>query len=367
MFVINENCLNKKQIVDDDKLKDLKIYTYSGLNKLYKNIDNILNDNNVIENFYICGYRVDNVNLFPFLNFLLKNDLETRKLTFPSYKPNAISNDIIFKIKNSLNSIFYNIIEDNKYDFKGYYYYKNNVYVFFDFTNCKLIINNIHKNSIIWPVLIDEIVNKKNVCNIKINSDVIDFFNGNLDFTFLKDNNEKIIEIPSVVYIGKEFSKTNFTYVFGVSKPDNDMLFGPYYYFTNFKNAVKQGGWSEITNEKYNKGGVVRFAIFMGSTKVILNNSSGTIDESYIKKQLLSTNKLYENLTLRITDYDGKWSNNYDSIYVGEIELDNGEKMKNTPIYVVKKYEQQIPLSYHFIDKRLLDNKFDPNKDYQIL
>jgi hypothetical protein len=32
--------------------------------------------------------------------------------------------------------------------------------------------------------------------------------------------------------------------------------------------------------------------------------------------------------------------------------------MKNTPIYVVKKYEQQVPLSYHFIDT---------TKDCQIL
>ena len=367
MFIINENYLNNKQITDDDKAKDLKTYTYSGLNKLDKNIDNILKLNNEIEKFYICGYRIDNSNLYPFLNFLLKNDLETRELIFPFYKPSEISVDIISKIKNSLNSIFYNIITDNKYDFKGYYYYKNNVYLFFDFTNCKLIINNIHKNSIIWPVLIDEIINKNNVCNIKINSCVIDFFNSNLDFTFLKHPDGKIFEIPSVAYVGKELSKTNFTYVFGVSKPDTDMLFGPYYYFTNFKNAIKQGGWNETTNEKYNKGGIVRFALFMSSTKVILNNSSGTIDESCVKKKLLYTNNLYENLTLRITDYDGNWSNNYDSIYVGEIELDNGEKMKSTPIYVVKKYEQQIPLSYHFIDTRLLDDKFYINKDYQIL
>ena len=63
-------------------------------------------------------------------------------------------------------------------------------------------------------------------------------------------------------------------------------------------------------------------------------------------------------MTLRITDYDGNWAKNYDSVYIGDIELDNGEKMKNTPIYVVKKYEQQISLSYHFINT---------NNDYQIL
>lgn len=364
MFIINENCLDKKQCTNNEK----EMCVYMGLNKLEKNIDNILNTNKAIERFYICGYKINYNNLYPFLNFLLKNDIESGQLILPFYKSNTITFDIISKIKNSLNSIFYNIITDNKYEFKGYYYYENNIYLFFDFTNSKLIINNIHKKSIIWSTLVDEIINKKNVCNIKINSDVTNFFNSNVDFIVLKDRYDKIYEMPFVVYVGKEISKTNFTYIFGVSKPDNNMLFGPYYYFTNFKNAIKQGGWSEITNEKYNKGGIIRFALFIGSTKVILNNSSCKMDESNIKRELLeSANNLYENLTLRITDYDGNWANNYDSIYIGDIQLDNGEKMKNTPIYAVKKYEQQIPLSYHFIDPRLLDEKFDINKDYQIV
>jgi hypothetical protein len=241
-------------------------------------------------------------------------------------------------------------VSNDKYEYKGFYYYKNNIYLFFDFTNCKLIINNVYKNSIIWPVLTDEIINIKHVCNIKINSIISDFFNKNMDFTILKDKNNKIYEIPCVVYIEKEISRLNFTYMFGASKPDNNLLFGYYYYFTNFKNAINQ-----VIKE--NKSGIVRFALFMELTKVILNSISDSTDESMLKREL-TDNNLYENLTLRITDYDGNWSKNYDSVYVGDIELDNGEKMKNTPIYVVKKYEQQTPLSYHFIDT---------TKDYQIL
>ena len=366
MFTINERCLNKNEY---DESVDSKFYKYSGLTKLEK-IDNILKSNIKIEKFYICGYKVNNNDLYPFLNFLLKNDFETKQLVFPFFDTNDLSSDIISKLSNKINSLFYNIITDNKYEFKGYYYYKNNIYLFIDFTNCKLIINNIHKNSIIWSVLVDEIINKKHVCNIKINLDVINFFNENIYFTLLKDKNEKNYEIPSIVYVGKEISKINFTYIFGVSKPDNNLLFGPYYYFTDFKNAIKQGGWSEITNDKHIKGGIVRFALFTGLTKVILNNSSGFIDDSNIKREISNisnSNNLYENLTLKISDYNGKWTEKYDSIYVGEIELDNGEKMKNTPIYVVKKYEQHIPLSYHFIDKKILDEIFEPNKDYQIL
>jgi hypothetical protein len=363
MFTINENCLKSNNC---DESNEPNFYKYSGLDKLDK-LDNILKSNITIKKIYICGYRVNNNELYPFLDFLLKNDFETKQLVFPFVEPIEISIDFISKITKRLNSIFYNIISDNKYIYKGLYHHKNNIYLFFDFTNCKLIINNTHKNSIIWSVLADEIINKKNVCNIKIDLDVIDFFNENIDFSLLKDENEKIYEIPTVVYIGKEISKINFTYIFGVSKPDKNLLFGPYYYFTNLKNAIKQGGWSEVKNNKQIKGGIVRFALFTGSTKVILNKISDPIDESENKMYLTSTNNLYENLTLRITDYDGKWAKKYDSIYVGDIELDNGEKMKNTPIYVVKKYEQHIPLSYHFIDKKISDDKFDPNKDYQII
>jgi hypothetical protein len=365
MFTINEKCLNS------NKCDESNFYKYSGLDKLDK-LDDTLKSNSKVDNFYICGYRVNNNELYPFLDFLLKND--TNELLFPCLKTNGtlllskIQN--LSNIKELLNLALYNIIYDDKYEYKGIYHYKNNIYIFFDFTNCKLIINNTHKNSIVWSVLVDEIINKKHICNIKVNSDVINFFNENMDFLFLKDENEKIYEIPSVVYVGKEISKINFTYIFGLSKPDSNLLFGPYYYFTNFKNAIKQGGWNEVKNDKNIKGGIVRFALFTGSTKVILNKMSDSIDKSEIKTYLTSTNKLnnlYENLTLRITDYDGKWAKKYDSIYVGDIELDNGEKMKNTPIYVVKKYEQHIPLSYHFIDKRLLDKNFDPNKDYQIM
>jgi hypothetical protein len=140
-----------------------------------------------------------------------------------------------------------------------------------------------------------------------------------------------------------------------VTKPDNNLLFGPYYYFTDFKNSIKQ-----FTEENMStKGGIVRFALFLCITKVILNNVTDSVDESNIKRELINKeNNLYENLTLRITDYDGKWAKNFDSVYVGKIELDNGEKLSNNPIYVVKNYEQQIPLSYHFIDT---------NNEYQIL
>ena len=70
---------------------------------------------------------------------------------------------------------------------------------------------------------------------------------------------------------------------------------------------------------------------------------------------------------MRISDHVGKWGENYDSVFLGKIELDNGEYLKNTPIYVLKEYEQQIPLSYHFIDKIHLNDLYNENIDYLII
>ena len=355
MFSINEKCLNKPE-----NIYEPNIYYYKGLDKLENNsakFENILKSTG-ITNFYICGYKINNNELYPFLNFLFENDQYNNILSFPSVKMEGSYQTIIDKISNLLYSIFLNIEIDDKYEYNGYYYYENSIYLFFDFTNCKICINNTYKKSVIWSALVDEIINIKHICNIQFESKISDFFTKNIDFVFLKDKNNKNYEIPSVVYVGREESKLNFTYIFGVQKQEHNSMFGPYYYFTNFKNAVKQSG-SLNNNNNNNKGGIVKFALFTGLTKVILNNVKDSIDESFFKKYLINNlNNLFDNLTLRITDYDGKWANNYDSLYIGEIELDNGEKMADVPIYVVKKYEQQVSLSYHFIDS---------NKDCQIL
>ena len=74
-----------------------------------------------------------------------------------------------------------------------------------------------------------------------------------------------------------------------------------------------------------------------------------------------------EVLTMRISDHDGKWSEHNDSVFLGKIELDNGSYLKNTPIIVLKDYHQQIPLSYHYIDKSYLHEKYDENENYIIM
>jgi hypothetical protein len=47
--------------------------------------------------------------------------------------------------------------------------------------------------------------------------------------------------------------------------------------------------------------------------------------------------------------------------------LDNDEELQDTPIIVVKNYEQQRPLSYHFIDKQYLDEQYNKEQEYHIM
>ena len=83
------------------------------------------------------------------------------------------------------------------------------------------------------------------------------------------------------------------------------------------------------------------------------------IDESMIiaesiddmKKAIENLDNKKEILTLRISDHDGLWTSTYDSAYLGNLELDDGSFLDNTPMIVLKEYNQQVPLSYQLIKK----------------
>ena len=69
---------------------------------------------------------------------------------------------------------------------------------------------------------------------------------------------------------------------------------------------------------------------------------------------------------IRLSDRDGLWVTEYDSIYIGPLELDNGEMFKEGPMWVLKNHEQQLPLTSHFIDKRSLGDEWSNTGQYYI-
>lgn len=335
-------------------------YNYSAKKNLINNIDYCL-ETNTFNQIKLVAYEVNNTGVYPFLQFLLLKDDFSPKFSFP-FIPLNYNNTNTDQIINMAKILFIGLNLSDNYEtftknivFDGFYENNGEMFLFVDITNVMINLYDIYSDTHVRFVLVDEILNQKHICDISIDKKVTDFFNINYDFCLLTNDINEPYETPIVSYIGKQDNMINFTYIFGETKQNKDAILGPYYYFTDFYNAAK-----EEININNKKRGIVRFAVFTKKTKYIENFPNDNIDESETKKMKLNDETLdknYESLTMRITDYDGKWAEKYDSCYLGHIELDNGEYLKNTPILVVKEYNQQIPLSYHY-SKKIESNQY---------
>jgi len=353
-----------------------KYYNYNILNLLETTTNLNIDPDTVI---HICAYRVITTELYPLLMYLLYKDPKNDLFVFPNFKYNNSINPLLYA-----ETILYGLLNCNQliingdnpdslinYDltFKGFLHENNELFLFFDSTNCENNLYDIYKKTKIWYALIDEIINHRHICNLQIDNSVTDFFINHIDFIYLKDKNNVNYEIPVVAYSGQPEHKLNFTYVFGVTKKTKNAFMGPYYYFTDYKNSIKECGWSLtnkpefkdnklITENEYGKyiktGGIVRFAIFLGINKIILNDN---LDKSI--------ETCYE--SSHINDYEGKWTEHNDSVYIGKLKLSNDTHNKHYPYWVLKTYEQQVPLSYHFINKTTLGETFQENDKYLIM
>jgi hypothetical protein len=378
---------------------DEKFFTYDALNLLYTDLDKLLSYFKIDE-ISLVPFKINFNSIYPFNTFLLVNDFTNNGLNFPCVNV-SYANECSEYFLSTINCYLYSLLltvfnsELSKYDletfvktieFNGVYIHENKVYAFIDLTKVDINMSLINSDSLIWFALIDEIVNKNKICNIEISSEVTNFFLNNNDFIYFKNSKEEQIEIPTVAYTGTHEKNMHFNYVFGNVHVDKNAILSSGFYFTDYKHAFKQGGWSidykdeykhgelitEDNNGKYNKGGIIRYSLFLGNNLIKMNYPNDDIDESETKKEKIlnvenTNDNLYEKMTLRISDHDGLWKQKYDSVYLGNLELDDGTNLKNSPMYVIKDYYNHTPLSYHYIDKRNLGIKFDENVDYQIM
>ena len=161
-----------------------KYYKYKGL----QNLKNIFNENiSLYDNIRICAYDVNNQGKYPFQRFLLINTEHNNMLEFPTVtmtnkfkktsksntKSNTYTDEFINFVKVSLFELFELYIDD--FDafnlglaLNGFYEYENNLYLFFDVTNCNIKINDVYSANTLWFVTIEEIMNIKYCCHIYI-------------------------------------------------------------------------------------------------------------------------------------------------------------------------------------------------------
>lgn len=338
------------------------VYNYKALDMLAENIDEYLIDNYIHDiKIKINSFEIKNDSKIPYLKYLLFKDQSSDILSFPEVdliNYSEITSEKIIRLSQLqlYNYIYLNNDDDNQdifinynqnISFKGFYMNNYEIHIFFDLTKCCLRIDNIYRKTQMWYCLIDEIINHNKICNFCIDDSVTNFFMSNIEFCFLKNINNENYELPIVGYIGTQKSKVNFTYTFGATSKDKNSILGPYYYFTDYNGAIRDC-------KDFKKRGIVRFILFLGKIKIVENLFTDENDDSEIKKERLKDINLQHNmevLTMRISDHNGKWAQYFDSAFLGKIELDNGEYLKDEPIIVLKEYNQHIPLSYHYIDE----------------
>jgi len=277
-----------------------------------------------IKRLCVCGYRIENHEGQTFASYLLfRNEYQLNfyEIDVSDYcemnikKIYALSRNILCKNINTISHVNY----------EGCLTDGNSLYVFY-----KLNDEYIPEPVETCLVLLDEIINRKHVCSSHVDPSVVDFFLRNIK-NILYTNN-----YPIVAYKQIDPLTADYTCNMGISLSEIDAIQGQFYYFTTYDNVQSSS--------------FVRVILFIGKQLTKQNFTSDKPDGSYMKREKLSdrsNDTRYESLTNRITDYDGTWSEHYDSVYLGYIKLDNGAVVKNTPCIVVKSFTQYKILSVH--------------------
>ena len=96
---------------------------------------------------------------------------------------------------------------------------------------------------------------------------------------------------------------------------------------------------------KYNEAGIIRYALFLGKTKIPLDEP-------------------YEKLTDIITK--NEWTESYNSLVIGSIDFDH-KKLSINPEYVTVSQSQGVSISYHKINTKNIPPIWEPKYDkYEI-
>ena len=202
---------------DDDKMS-LANYFYSGIPQLssIENNQSFL-QGNTFSKAYICCYEINTKACKPFLQFLL-NKNTSDVLSFPFVDISIFDNNedkLLSYLEMYIYIIFIKVCINENMVLNGYYIYKNDIYFFYNLSNCQIEMNDIYRENNAWLCLVDEIVNQKHICNMKMDNDIVDFFILNNEFMLLKDLHDNTVESPTALYVGKEEKWLNFTFMFG--------------------------------------------------------------------------------------------------------------------------------------------------------
>lgn len=364
----------------------------------------------------MCIYRINygNYNI-PFLEFLLysegnKKDKNGIQLVFPYILSKHTKGGLVDQCSAPLRALF----DDKKtIRYNGYVYNKRD-------KRCVLFFNQLqHDDSVEnripfvssknrwWWTLSSEIFNEHRMMNYQISDSVVAFFNMHPEIMTLKSSG-KSLETPIACYAGKHFNYVSYMASFGMKKASTRAHFGPYYYFVGYMDAMKHAcysiraphmekimgkhekhtqfnylnvnylkfpphiladGTSLTVNEygKHTRGGIVRFAVFLGRCRAFFMN--GEEDRSELSMYWAKEDPVVM-AKLALRDINGDWTRYFNAAYVGEYKFDTPDERtsKRSAGWTIKEYENQIPLSCHEIDMSNVPDEYEANfTNYVIL
>lgn len=334
----------------------------------------------------MCIYRINHTqSSSPFLQFLLyldgsPTDKGGVKLIFPYILSKHTKAGLVDQCAAPLRALFSSNENEPLSDavkYTGYTYRKRE-------KRCTLFFVHIHdglySNDIPfmrsanrwWWALSSEIFNEHKMMSYTISESVIAFFNRNLGIMRLEVDG-KPLESPSACYSGNHFNYVSYIAAFGMKKASTRAHFGPYYYSGEFMSAMRYvcyamglearvltDGTSLTVNEhgKHTKGGIVRFAVFLGRCRAFFLN--GEEDRSELSMFWANKDPMIKS-KLALRDINGDWTRYFDSAYVGEYVFKYGNKLKKRTIgYTIKDYDHQIPLSCHEVGMETVPDEYDP-------
>jgi len=328
-------------------------------------------------NVYICMYTVVTTSVQPFLLYLLHNDHDVMKL--PSIKVNSL--DLVNNIEKKISFI----TNSSESTYKGHLLFNNEMYVFYNLEDNIFSTELLTRKDTWWFSLMTEICYMKKVMNFTIDKQVTNLFANNQYLCKLYDMNNNIFMSPHPMYYGSNMEYIEHIIGLGVTKNAYNADFGPFFNFGSYEIGCRYGGWSlrykPFTGNKlianfeskdviltdndfgrYISGGIVRFAVFIGNHKAFLNRPHDPEDNS---RYADGANVVKEKR--KIIDVQGSWAKHYDSVHKGQLGIHQYNVVEQKGyIFVVKKFNQQYPLTYHRLDKANMPAMYDPTLTYKI-
>lgn len=316
----------------------------------------------------ICIYSIKNINDKPFIVYILHNSNDILEWLNVSNFKNKTLDALHHSIQRELNS---------KIILKGKYTRDTQNQLWFELVDSNVTLYNAKRSQKYISCLVSEIVNTKKYLNMNISSDITEFLLTHPEFIFLFNAQNQKYEIPEVGYYGNYYKKIALVAGIGLARETPYASLGSFYYFAGYERAMRYALRASVRKPMYvdgklitiddigtyTKGGLVRFALFLGTSTCLLGRKSDKEDDSLVSKQLREKKEFYK-ITSKYRDSDGLWSQEFDSVSIGKKKINcnscTEKEFIMNPQIIVKQFDQQLPLTYYFVDtsQKFIENNF---------